>query len=261
MYNKYLRRLDRRLFHGLLEKLILKLAWLRVYFRAKTINIARVFYSEPVGAKLSLHECCNRFGSDKGGMLTQGNTYPWASHNYVDVYSLIFNLVRKHEVVLVECGIGTNKPELKSSMGSLGKPGASLRVWEEFFPKGHIFGLDIDASVIFSEGRIECFQSDQTDKESVEAAFSSVLKKCDRDDVDIIIDDGLHTPEGAIKFFDVAWKYLSSSGIYIIEDVRRQDFSEIYAYLDSVPGVNISAIELQRKGQLIDSNRMFVLTK
>ena len=46
--------------------------------------------------------------------------------------------------LLIECGLGTNNINFKSSMGINGKPGASLRMWRDFFPSARIIGVDID---------------------------------------------------------------------------------------------------------------------
>ena len=39
-------------------------------------------------------------------------------------------------------GIGTNNPNIESSMGKDYKPGSSLKVWKEYFLNANIFGAD-----------------------------------------------------------------------------------------------------------------------
>ena len=56
---------------------------------------------------------------------------------------------------------------LKSSMGVNGQPGASLRMWKDYFPNASIFGCDIDRDVLFSEERIKTFHCDQTSAKSI----------------------------------------------------------------------------------------------
>ena len=34
-------------------------------------------------------------------------------------------------------------------MGIKGKPGASLRVWKDYFPNANIIGVDIDENILF----------------------------------------------------------------------------------------------------------------
>jgi hypothetical protein len=65
----------------------------------------------------SLGELMTTHGSDKGS----------GGHNYTNVYEKILNhLVGKEDVNIFELGIGTNNPNLPSTMGVNGVPGASL---------------------------------------------------------------------------------------------------------------------------------------
>ena len=72
-------------------------------------------------------------------------------------------------------------------MGISAKPGASLRVWRDYFPGANIFGADIDQDILFSENRVETFYLDQTSKESIDAMWRAIKIS----DFDLIIDDGL----------------------------------------------------------------------
>ena len=45
----------------------------------------------------------------------------------------------------------------------MGKPGASLRVWRDYFPNAIIYGADIDKDILFAEERIKTFYIDQLD--------------------------------------------------------------------------------------------------
>ena len=70
---------------------------------------------------------------------------------------MIFSNSRNDIKLLFECGIGTNNPNLISSMGADAKPGASLKMWEDFFPNASIFAADIDKDVLINKGRIKSF--------------------------------------------------------------------------------------------------------
>ena len=76
---------------------------------------------------------------------------------------------------------------IKSSMGSIGKPGASLRMWKDYF-QYNIYGADIDRDILFNEERINTYYVDQLNTESIK----SMWKDIGLNDFDIIIDDGLH---------------------------------------------------------------------
>jgi 23S rRNA U2552 (ribose-2'-O)-methylase RlmE/FtsJ len=99
-------------------------------------------------------------------------------------------------------------------MGTTGSPGASLRMWRDYFPNARVVGVDIDPKTMFSEPRIETAVMDQLNRSSVEEVFNKLNRK-----FDIIIDDGLHTLEAAKSFSSVALNYLESDGLYIVEDI------------------------------------------
>lgn len=116
-----------------------------------------------------LNGLCDVYGSDKGELTSQGHPYPWPSHTYADFYELLFQLKRKEVRGVFECGLGTNNPDVTPNMGLKGRPGASLRVWRDFFPHAQIIGVDIDARVLFEEDRIKTYQCDQTSPDSIAA--------------------------------------------------------------------------------------------
>jgi hypothetical protein len=78
-------------------------------------------------------------GSDKGRR----------AHNYTTVYSALLRGKFNQPYRVFELGLGTNNPELLSTMGVAGTPGASLRGWRELFPNATIYGADIDRTILF----------------------------------------------------------------------------------------------------------------
>lgn len=96
---------------------------------------------------------CDKYGSDKGAIKPDGHPYPWQAHTYAKIYEMLFSS-RRYEVKNVfECGIGTNNIAVKANMTASGKPGASLRVWRDFFPNAMIWGADLDRNILFTEDR------------------------------------------------------------------------------------------------------------
>ena len=151
-----------------------------------------------------------RYGSDKGA----------GRHNYTTVYHRLLGNLREQPINLFELGIGTNNPNLASTMGEAGKPGASLRGWAEFFRSGRIFGADIDEAILFSEDRIETFQCDQLRRNSIESMWAHpTLKR----EFDVVIEDGLHTFEANVSFLENSLHKVRKGGYYIVEDVRADD--------------------------------------
>jgi len=150
-----------------------------------------------------------KYGSDKG------STRP-SHHNYTRLYHSLFNSHINSGMRIFELGIGTNNVNLPSNMGKNGRPGASLRAWSEYFPNSQIFGADIDRDILFQESRIKTFYCNQLDKLSIKEMWDhSDLN----DNFDIIIEDGLHTFDANVCFFENSIHKVKTGGLYIIEDV------------------------------------------
>ncbi len=173
---------------------------------------------------------CDKYGSDKGSIKLTSDFYSWTAHTYADYYHDIFSHCRKNITKVFECGIGTNNPSLSSSMGICGQPGASLRAWRDYFPNAEVIGVDIDKHIVFSEERINTFYVDQTSKESIEKMWDIVKTN----DFDLMIDDGLHTFEAGVCLFESSIDKLSSTGIYVIEDVSPSDLMRYKGYFSKL---------------------------
>jgi hypothetical protein len=169
---------------------------------------------------------CDLYGSDKGTLC--GRT----AHTYTSVYEYLFSDIRSEVKLVFECGLGTNNPNLPSNMGVNGCPGASLRVWRDYFPNAHIIGVDIDKDILFSENRIETGYIDQTSPETIIGYFNSLDEKY-QNNFDIMIDDGLHTFDAARCLFENSFSQLKQNeggGVYIIEDLGDNDVLKFKDY-------------------------------
>tara|TARA_Y100001936_G_scaffold234523_1_gene261718 strand:+ start:1079 stop:1921 length:843 start_codon:yes stop_codon:yes gene_type:complete len=166
---------------------------------------------------------CEKYNSDKGG---KKNPFSDASNNYTDYYYKIFKDKRNSYKKIFECGLGSNNPNLESNMTSSGSPGASLKVWKEFFPNAKIYGADVDRDSLFNEDRIYTFYVDQYNKLSIEAMWSEIKEI----EFDLIIDDGAHYYDANINFFENSFHKLKNNGLYIIEDIRLSEIHKFYDY-------------------------------
>lgn len=166
--------------------------------------------------KTELCEIMTRYGSDKGNHV---------HHNYTTLYYELFSSLRNKPIRLFELGIGTNNIFIPSNMGADGRPGASLRAWEEFFPHAQIYGADVDRNIMFSTSRIETFFCDQTSPSSIKLlwAHEELAKR-----FDIIIEDGLHEFNANVIFFENSIHKLKDDGYYIIEDIIVKDLECYY---------------------------------
>jgi hypothetical protein len=168
---------------------------------------------------------CDIYGSDKGSISRTKYV-----HSYTSVYHELFSPIRDKVESVFECGIGTNNPNLPSTMGIYGRPGASLRVWRDYFKHAIIVGGDIDKDILFEEDRIHTAFLNQLDAEEIKRFFSS-LEPNYPNRFDIMIDDGLHTSEAAICLLKNSFPYLKSGGIYVIEDMSEQNTQDIKAWI------------------------------
>jgi len=155
-------------------------------------------------AAIELKSMFDKYGSDKANR-----------HNYHHLYGAILADRRDALVNLLEIGLGTNYPDLPSSMGSSGRPGASLRAFAEFLPRAHVYGADIDRRILFQETRITTLFVDQTDPASFRTLASEL--NCQ---FDIIIDDGLHAPNANIATLSFACENLKNDGWFVVEDIE-----------------------------------------
>jgi len=186
---------------------------LRCYY--KNPELFELYYSKdkwPEGLnyfqKDNLTTIMNKYGSDKGN----------GHHNYTLFYETLFK--RHEKLSLFELGIGTNNINVPSNMGINGKPGASLYAWREYFPNAMIYGADIDKNILFESNRIKTFYCNQTDKEIIKNMWDSIPEQ-----FDLIIEDGLHTFEANVCFFENSIHKLKKNGYYIIEDIHRSELS------------------------------------
>ncbi len=121
--------------------------------------------------------------------------------------------MRNEALRILEIGLGTNNGDVVSTMGATGKPGASLRAFRDFLPNAAIFGADIDRRVLFMEERIETFHVDQTQRRSFHQLADALGP------LDLVIDDGLHSPNANIATMIFALEALKPLGTFIVEDI------------------------------------------
>jgi hypothetical protein len=158
-----------------------------------------------------LCEIMGRNNSDKGH---SNITSSW--HNYTTFYYEIFKDRKEMPLRIFELGLGTNNVNIPSNMGPNGRPGASLYGWYIFFPNSYIFGADIDAEILFSTDKIKTFYCDQTNPQIIQNMWNEPSLQ---ENFDIIIEDGLHTFNANVCFFENSIHKLKSNGYFIIEDI------------------------------------------
>lgn len=163
----------------------------------------------------------NSFDNDNmyilGDILMNHKSDKSTTHNYNILYSHILNELGKDKKInLLEIGLGTNNPNLVSSMGVEGRPGASIYAFREYLPNAQIYGADIDKDILFQDDRIKTAFVDQMRPETFQTmleSFGDVPK------FDFIIDDGLHSIAANFNTLLFALDNLNVGGWFVVEDI------------------------------------------
>ncbi len=162
-----------------------------------------------------LKEAANRLGRLLSGYGSDKSSI----HNYHYLYAQILLDKVNVPVKLLEIGLGTNNIDVLSNMCHKGRPGASLRAFRDFDQRYEIYGADVDSRVLFNEDRIKTYFVDQVRPETFDE-LRSVLSNVR---FNVMIDDGLHTPEANLNFIAFAIDMITSNGVIVIEDIKELD--------------------------------------
>jgi hypothetical protein len=201
------------------------------FFRSRFLELT----ANGSAAEERLKHLFNQQGSDKA-----------SSHSYHILYSRLVNQPALLERML-EIGIGTNNPGIISNMTASGTPGASLRAWQEFMPKAAIFGADVDNDILFQEGRISCHHVDQLSLTSLESLADSLGAN-----LDLIIDDGLHSIQANLQTLQVALRMCKPTGWICIEDIfpPQSDFFLALSWILNQQGIESRLYRFDKPGMI-----------
>jgi hypothetical protein len=141
-----------------------------------------------------------------------------STHNYHLVYAALLKDKRHEPIHILEIGLGTNNIDIASNMGRAGRPGASLRAFRDWAPSAHVAGADIDRRILFTEDRIATFFVDQTSPDTIDALARNFPPRS----LDLVIDDGLHTPEANLNACAGLIGLVKAGGWMVIEDVNPE---------------------------------------
>jgi len=150
-----------------------------------------------------LEELFNQHGCDKA-----------SKHKYHTVYEPDFEPLKDKEINILEVGIFK---------------GDSIKVWLDYFPKATIYGIDVFTRIsskdieILEHERVKWLKADSTSY----GVVNSIKKEWPRIRFDIIIDDGLHTPDANAKTLNNLYPLLKKEGKYYVEDVWPLDIMTV----------------------------------
>lgn len=144
------------------------------------------------------------------------------STGYQDVYAQILKNLRGHPIRMVEIGIGVNDPSVVSGMSADHRPGASLEGWCGYFPGSEVHGADVDRRCLIDTENYKTHFVDQRDPSSLRDLAHKI-----GGGFDLVVDDGLHTPEANVNVMAAFLPLLNPHGIMVVEDVMT-DFEPLW---------------------------------
>lgn len=135
-------------------------------------------------------------------------------HNYGPFYDKWFGPLKDKVKNILEIGVFID--------------GRSLCVWNDFFPNAMVYGIDIQDPTTFEkiENRkpVKYFRLDGT----VLSTFETLLEKTEKQQFDIIIDDASHHMDHQQITLKVAFPFLKSGGIFVIEDLHTSTITDFF---------------------------------
>jgi hypothetical protein len=135
----------------------------------------------------------------------------WKWQHYFQVYDSFFRSFRGKQAHILEIGIYS---------------GGSLDLWREYFgPEARIYGVDIQPECkVYENTGATIFIGDQQDRD-----FWTDFKR-NVPQLDIVIDDGGHSPEQQRVTIEELLPHLRPGGVYICEDIHGEIFNSFACF-------------------------------
>ncbi len=179
-----------------------------------------------------LCELAFKYGTDK---------CPQINHSYTPFYWRLLNSRRETIRKVVELGIGHPGMMVHTPKYQVG---ASLRMWRDFFPNAQVYGADVLPETMFGDDRIKTMLCDETQPKDLRLLIDEVGP-----DVDLFIDDGLHSRRAQIETALTVLPLLNPGVIYVIEDINHPE--KILAALADYDCLLIEGTNKRRSDKMI----------
>lgn len=158
---------------------------------------------------VSITELANKYGTDKGTQNSLGLAYSI-------VYDALFCSLKEKHVAIAEIGLQCGGPELGHSKDRATTDMPSVKVWTEYFPDSHVWGLDISDFSQFNSSQFTYVNVDCGNTESLKRAAAQLPP------IDIFVDDGSHASRHQQLALIHMITKVKPGGYYIIEDLHWQ---------------------------------------
>lgn len=154
-------------------------------------------------------------------------------HGYTAHYERWFGASKSRVNKILEIGVAS---------------GASLKLWEEYFPEAMIYAIDSNPDCLRFQGkRTRIHIADQANASELQAVVEQAGK-----DFDLIIDDGGHRMDQQLTSFRTLFPCVRSGGVYVVEDLHTSYWTD---YLGGPPGTPGTMVEFL-KDLVDDVNKM-----
>jgi len=141
--------------------------------------------------RLSLERLGLIHGTDKATHVRNGRSY-------CDIYDGYVRERRGRRFTLLELGV---------------RHGASLRMWDAYFRRANVVGLDVDPGAVQRAAGFQVYTGSQDDAELLNRIAD------EHPALEIVVDDASHMNPLTFASFDVLFPRLPSGGLYVIEDL------------------------------------------
>lgn len=181
----------------------------------RAIDIAKATASKAITSDLD--RLARLFGTDKSSRY----------HGYTAHYQQHLHDRRRDVRTILEIGIGGY---------AHARGGESLKMWQAYFPKATIVGLDIDEKFV-PGARIAVRKGDQADPQ----LLLDLVEEYGQ--FDIVIDDGSHVSEHVLASFDVLFPAVAPRGLYVIEDLHAAYLPDFAGGPPGTPDTSVSMLK------------------
>ena len=180
--------------------------FLKVFYESNTNESSGINLKTTIKENIELFKRLgNKYGTDK-----------ISTHNYHYLYGANIGQYRNMEINFLEIGLGCGG----------GEAGKSLSLWKEFMPKAniHIMEYDAECAEPFRKQVKQLFTGDQSNL--------NLMKKIGQEvgHFDVVVDDGGHSRKQQVNSLIGLWPFISSGGVYIIEDMY-------HSFVDAQPNI------------------------
>ena len=157
--------------------------------------------------KDTLDELFYHYGSDKAEIFSKKKS---SGHGFSKFYSKQLDHLRDKKIKILEIG---------------SYAGASASAFVKYFSKSTVYCFDINISNFeYFSKKISVYGLDVNNDKDLKKTLKKINTETEKENFDIIIDDGSHYLSDILFSFKTFFKHLKTNGTYIIEDFKLPNY-------------------------------------